>query len=126
MTEARTLGTAAVQEARQERAYKSHVAPLNAWAASLAIGGGGREVPLFDPDDGGIGARVLLLLESPGPAVSTSKFISMDNPDGTAENILGLVERQLWTGENRRSSTRRSVRHEIPRVSRRRAAGHPA
>ena len=36
-------------------------------------------------------ARVLLLLESPGPVVSRTRFVSVDNPDGTAENLRCLL-----------------------------------
>ncbi|MFT2720107.1 uracil-DNA glycosylase [Deinococcus sp. A31D244] len=86
----RTLGGEEARDARHQQAYEPHVAPLNMWAQSLRTEV--REVPLFDPADSGIHARALLLLESPGPAVSRSGFISMDNPDGTAENMLRLIE----------------------------------
>ncbi|WP_412027419.1 uracil-DNA glycosylase [Deinococcus yunweiensis] len=85
----RTLGDASERLTRLERLHDPHVAPLNSWAATLSTAG--REVPHFDPADGGVDARVLLLLESPGPAVSHTGFISMDNPDGTAENMHGLI-----------------------------------
>lgn len=64
------------------------VAPLNAlvrrWRAE------GRSVPWFDPDGGGTGSRVLLLLESPGPATVTMGdrgISSEDNPDPTARAL---------------------------------------
>lgn len=53
-------------------------------------------MPDFDPLDGGTGARVLFLLEKPGPMTSASGaagrrigsgFISRDNDDPTAEAI---------------------------------------
>jgi hypothetical protein len=50
------------------------------------------EVPDFDPLDGGICARILILKEKPGPTTSASisgrvgsGFISRDNDDPTAE-----------------------------------------
>ena len=49
-------------------------------------------VPYPDPHDGGTGAQVLLLLEAPGRRAVTSGFVSMDNPDGTARNLRGILE----------------------------------
>lgn len=71
-----------------------HIAPLAAYAASLR--GPGKEVPEFDPLDGGTGARVLFLFEKPGPMTSVegapsrrqgSGFISRDNDDPTADAV---------------------------------------
>jgi len=71
-----------------------HIAPLADYAASLR--GPGREVPEFDPLDGGTGARVLFLFEKPGPMTSVARaspnrqgsgFISRDNDDPTAEAV---------------------------------------
>ena len=61
-------------------------------------------VPDFDPLDGGARARLLLLLETPGPRIYTSAFVSRDNPTGTAANLFrftreaGLPRREmlLW------------------------------
>lgn len=68
-----------------------HVAPLNAlvdlWCQQ------GRAVPWVDPDSGGVGSRILFLLESPGPASSTthgSGVISADNDDQTAARFWRL------------------------------------
>ena len=80
-------------------------------------------VPHFDPDDGGDAARVLLLLETPGPRGGAIRFVSRDNPTGTARNIArfcqaaGLARRDtvLWNvvpwlihapGANNRAPTR--------------------
>ena len=49
-------------------------------------------VPHFDPDDGGDDARVLLLLETPGPRAGPVRFVSRDNPTGTARNIARFCE----------------------------------
>ena len=43
--------------------------------------------PDFDPAGGGDTARVLLLLETPGPAICRTGFVSIDNPTGTSANL---------------------------------------
>lgn len=51
----------------------------------------GREVPLVDPESGGTSAKVLVLLESPGPRSASGRgsgLISFDNDDATAANGL--------------------------------------
>jgi len=51
----------------------------------------GREVPFVDPESGGTSAKVLVLLESPGPRASSARgsgLISFDNDDLTAANGL--------------------------------------
>ncbi len=70
-----------------------HVAPLAAYAARLRSQCG-IEVADFDPLDGGVEARVLFLLEKPGPMTSPSRprregsgFISRDNDGATAETM---------------------------------------
>ncbi len=74
-----------------------HVAPLAAYAASLRSRPD-IEVPDFDPLDGGIEARVLFLLEKPGPMTSPSRprhagsgFISRDNDGATAETMRRVL-----------------------------------
>jgi uracil-DNA glycosylase len=67
-----------------------HMAPLAAFAARLrAEGRAGDEVPDLDPCDGGTDARLLFLLEKPGPGTSPARggsgFVSFDNDDRTAE-----------------------------------------
>lgn len=87
--------------ARAARLGEDHVAPLEAWRASLA---GGRPVPHFDPLDGGTEARLLILLETPGPADVSPRFVSRDNSSGTQRNLARFldeagIERQamvLW------------------------------
>ncbi|MGW4113192.1 uracil-DNA glycosylase [Actinosynnema sp. NPDC004786] len=46
------------------------------------------DVPLFDPASGGVDSKVLLLLESPGPASAGSGLNSLDNDDPTAANLF--------------------------------------
>lgn len=71
---------------------ESAVSPLLDWAGELAARRNA-VVPLFDPAQAGTDARVLLLLEAPGPMTNSgnkrpgSGFISPDNNDATAENV---------------------------------------
>lgn len=48
---------------------------------------GGGALPFFDPLDGGAAARLLVLLETPGPGAVPLRFVSRDNPSGTARNL---------------------------------------
>jgi predicted house-cleaning noncanonical NTP pyrophosphatase (MazG superfamily)/uracil-DNA glycosylase len=50
-----------------------------------------RDVPWPDPRDGGTNARLLILLEAPGPKAVATRFTSMDNPDPTARNLRGFL-----------------------------------
>jgi uracil-DNA glycosylase len=63
-----------------------HVAPLLGFAAELRRVTG-RPVPDVDPADGGTAARLLLLLETPGPAITRTGIVSRDNPTPTAANL---------------------------------------
>ena len=86
----RTLGDQAVQIARVARLQEPHIAALTDFSNAIA-----QDTrwwtPYFDPDSGGSSAKVLLLLESPGPAVSETGFVSQDNPDPTADNMTHLL-----------------------------------
>lgn len=75
------------------------LAPLREYIASIERPG--YRAPLLDPTDGGIEARVLLVLEAPGTMADAGRgsgFISVDNADQTARNCWrarrdsGLVE----------------------------------
>lgn len=76
-----------------------HVCPLNAYARDLAARHG--DVPFFDPADGGIDARLLVMLETPAPSAAAIRFVSRDNPTGTARNLRRLFEE---TGLSRNDS----------------------
>ncbi|MCP2015268.1 hypothetical protein L1280_002429 [Deinococcus sp. HSC-46F16] len=88
--ETRTLRSEEVRQAKLGQIFAAPVGPLNQWAEQVQRESG-RWLPYFDPADGGVAARVLLLLESPGPVVSRTRFVSVDNPDGTAENLRCLL-----------------------------------
>jgi len=65
---------------------------LEQYVEDLRASAGADAVPSFDPLDGGSNARVLLLLETPGRKAVGSGFISRDNPDPTARNMLRFLE----------------------------------
>lgn len=75
-----------------------HMAPLTAYAAKLRAQNIGT-VPEFDPVDGGTNARLLFLMEKPGPMTDDrtptgkigSGFISRDNDDPTAEAVFNFM-----------------------------------
>ena len=69
-----------------------HVRPLTRYARDLATRMGS-PVPLADPLDGGVTARLLILLETPGPRMLTTGFVSRDNPTGTAANLYRFLDR---------------------------------
>lgn len=74
------------------------MAPLTAYAAQLRAQNIGT-VPEFDPMDGGTKARLLFLMEKPGPMTDDraatgkigSGFISRDNDDPTAEAVFNFM-----------------------------------
>lgn len=97
-----TLGDPAERERRRALLVLPHAAPLAAYAAGLRRPG--VQVPDFDPLDGGTAARVLFVLEKPGPGIHPGGFVSRDNDTPTAAAIrafmaqAGLPRREtaLW------------------------------
>ncbi len=79
------LGDPAEQERRRALLSLPHLAPLAAYAAGLRSPD--VMVPDFDPLDGGTAARVLFLLEKPGPGIHPGGFVSRDNHTPTAAAI---------------------------------------
>ena len=73
------------------------VQPLREWAAHLAAARDAH-IPQFDPAEAGVDAKVLFLLEAPGPMTNAgnrragSGFISVDNDDATAS--------AMWSARN--------------------------
>jgi len=85
------LGDPAARAARCEQLGDSHIAPLSVFVEELRVTAGPQaSIPNFDPWDGGIHARVLFLLEAPGPKAVRSGFVSRNNPDLTAKNFFEL------------------------------------
>ena len=94
MIQTRTLGDPAVQLARLTRLQEPQSVPLTAFVDCIRKTTDPHEpywAPYFDPGSGGVAAQVLLLMESPGPQVSQTGFVSLDNPDGTTENLSMLL-----------------------------------
>jgi uracil-DNA glycosylase len=50
------------------------------------------DVPNFDPYDGGVDAEALFLLEKPGEKAIESGFVSRNNNDDTAANIIKFMK----------------------------------
>ncbi len=82
--------------------HEPHVAPLTGFVERLrAQHGGGESVPWFDPTEAGVNARILALLEAPGPKATGAEgprprskgsgFISCDNDDPTADHVWHLL-----------------------------------
>lgn len=67
-----------------------HLAELRLLALRIAAERGAH-VPDPDPLDGGTLARLLLLLETPGPSTGRTELVSRDNPTGTAANLFRFL-----------------------------------
>jgi hypothetical protein len=85
------LADPAILAARRIMLGEARMAPLRAFAADVRAGYG--PTPDFDPADGGVAAQVLLLLETPGPAIWRTGFVSMDNATGTSANLRRFLAR---------------------------------
>ena len=80
------------RDARLKMLGLPHVKPLTDYVEALRANLGEQyHIPNFDPGDGGTQARVLFLLEAPGPRAKASKFVSSNNPDPTAKNLWNLI-----------------------------------
>ena len=79
---------------RLGRLREPHIERLTSFVESLRVERGpGFIVPDFDPEDGGVNAKILFLLETPGKKAVESGFVSRNNPDDTAKNFFVLNER---------------------------------
>jgi uracil-DNA glycosylase family 4 len=77
---------------RKSERFDPHIAPLTTfvdWIRADQVVS--KEVPYFDPWDGGIHAKVLFLLEAPGPKSVECDFVSRDIEDPTAKNLDTLI-----------------------------------
>ena len=93
----RSLRDPEARQARRRLLAEPHIRPLTAYVEQLR-GRSPDEFPDFDPLDGGVEARLLFLMEKPGPMTSAlrtgragSGFISRDNDDPTAEAIFNFM-----------------------------------
>jgi len=76
--------------ARRAMIGAEHIAPIRALGERISAERGA-PVPVPDPLDGGVGARMLLLLETPGPAVLRTGFVTRDSANGTAANLFRFL-----------------------------------
>lgn len=76
---------------RRAALARPHMVPLVAFVEALRERHPARAIPDADPADGGVRARVLLLLEAPGPQSVATGFVSRDSPNGTARNLRALL-----------------------------------
>ena len=86
----RSLRDPAQLAARRALVEAPHIAPIRALARRVSAE---RDAPVPDPDplDGGVNARMLLLLETPGPAVVRTGFVTRDSATGTAANLFRFL-----------------------------------
>jgi uracil-DNA glycosylase len=71
--------------------HEPHMRELTAFVERIRRERGcGDAVPYFDPADGGVEAECLYVAEAPGPRAVQSGFISRNNPDESAKNLLEL------------------------------------
>lgn len=73
------------------------VQPLREWLDRFHQLYPARRCPHFDPASGGVSARVLVVLKSPGKrpvgdAAQDAAFVSIDNPDETSANLWRALE----------------------------------
>ena len=77
---------------RMLKRYDVHIAPLTTLVDWIrAEQGVSKKIPCFDPWDAGIHAKVLFLLEAPGPKSKKCGFVSKDIKDPTAKNLDALI-----------------------------------
>ncbi|MCJ2122930.1 uracil-DNA glycosylase [Methylobacterium sp. J-077] len=86
----KSLADPAALAARRSLIGAPHIAPIRALADRIAAEQGA-PVPIPDPLDGGVAARMLLLLETPGPAVLRTGFVTRDGANGTAANLFRFL-----------------------------------
>ena len=66
-------------DTREDRLNDPHVRALMDLVRDLRSRG--LDVPNVDPNDGGVNAQVLILLETPGPKAVASRFVSWDHKE---------------------------------------------
>ena len=85
----KSLGNPIAIQSRIAGLFDPHISPLTTFVETIRKETGlNREIPYFDPLDGGINAKCLFLFEAPGPRAVFSGFISRNNPDETAKNFF--------------------------------------
>lgn len=85
------LSDEAERARRQALLAEPHVAPLAGLARQLEAERKDTIVPMPDPLDGGVQARILFLLEKPAKLSTNSRFISRDNSSNGARTLRRLM-----------------------------------
>lgn len=83
----------AVVAEKMSRVHSGPGSAINAFVDLLKTRRPGCDIPYVDPDYGGVDARILLLLQDPGPKASSrgSKMLSISNDDPTAQTVCELL-----------------------------------
>lgn len=87
--EPRSLADPALLDLRRALLARPRMRPLVALSEAIRAEHG--MAPDADPLDGGADARLLLLLETPGPGIARTGLVSRDNPNGTAVNLFHFL-----------------------------------
>lgn len=88
----RSLQYQSERDERKRLLNELYMKPLTEFVADLRIEKGKLfQIPDFDPCDGGINAKVLIIAEAPGPKAIESGFVSRNNNDQTAENTNRIL-----------------------------------
>lgn len=85
------LAQAVEKERRLGLLNQARMKPLAEFVSRMRLENANKYIPHFDSCDGGVMARVLFLLEAPGPQTMKSGFVSCNNPDQTARNMNALI-----------------------------------
>lgn len=96
----KVLAKEKAKDSLRKKIYRHNVRPLNKWVDGLRKKKGSKYgIPYFDPNDGGKAATVLFLLEAPGGKAIQSGFISRNNNDETAANMLTFLLKSRFNRE---------------------------
>ncbi|EFJ1749927.1 uracil-DNA glycosylase [Escherichia coli] len=93
-----TLKNKEITRQRYESLYLPHIAPLTRWVQSYKKNG--TDMPWFDPADGGINARILILLQSPAKSELSPRFVSQDNPGPSQQNLNRFLKQAKIKRQN--------------------------
>lgn len=92
LTETLPLSDPAEQARRAALMTEPHMQQLASFLEDLRYHEFNKNVPSFDPCDGGCEAQALFLLKSPGAGPLRTGFVSRDNPEPSAANFHQLCE----------------------------------
>lgn len=86
------LAEEAEQTRRLQLLAEAHMQPLATFLEDLRYHEFNKQIPCFDPADGGAEAQALFLLKAPGAGALKTGFVSRDNPDPGSANFCQLCE----------------------------------